>query len=101
MLCFGRRTLTVLLPAGEARRRSLQEGMMRLASSGSDWADWEAEPCWPFLSLSEELPLTAAYKSWKSLTKKLTRGDKNNYKIKITKGDYDKGEDIGGAFGWR
>ena len=53
---------------------------MRLASSGSDWADWEAEPYWAFLSLSEELPLTAAYKSWKSLTKKLTRGDKNNNK---------------------
>ena len=39
-------------------------------------------------------PLEIAYKS-------LQKRNKNNYKIKITKGDYDKGEDIGGAFGWR
>lgn len=26
------------MPVGEARRRSSQEGMMRLASSGRDWA---------------------------------------------------------------
>ena len=77
MLCFGRRTLTVLLPVGEARRRSLQEGMMRLATATDRYR-----------------PLEIAYKS-------LQKRNKNNYKIKITKGDYDKGEDIGGAFGWR
>ena len=77
MLCFGRRTLTVLLPVGEARRRSLREVMMRLATATDRYR-----------------PLEIAYKS-------LQKRNKNNYKIKITKGDYDKGEDIGGAFGWR
>ena len=37
MLCFGRRTLTVLLPVGEARRRSLREVMMRLATAYNRW----------------------------------------------------------------
>jgi hypothetical protein len=37
VLCFGRRTLTVLLPVGEARRRSLREAMMRLATATDRW----------------------------------------------------------------
>ena len=60
MLCFGRRTLTVLLPVGEARRRSLREVMMRLAT---------------------------ATDRWKSLTKAYKKRNKITIKINITYGE--------------
>lgn len=67
MLCFGRRTLTVLLPVGEARRRSLREVMMRLATATDRWKS-----------------LTKAYKSLQKLTKKR---NKITIKINITYGE--------------
>lgn len=79
MLCFGRRTLTVLLPVGEARRRSLREVMMRLASSGRKLSLLRIGGTSSSSGSRGLRPLKIAYKSRKSLTK----AGKNGIRITI------------------